>query len=59
MRFGDDVRFDLQYPRKVMAKLLGLEKRTIWQDVVQPEEEERANVAAFREAFKDWDFTLE
>ncbi|KAK3990361.1 CwfJ C-terminus 2-domain-containing protein-like protein [Cladorrhinum sp. PSN332] len=59
LRFDDEVRFDLQYPRKVMAKLLGLEQRTSWQDVVQTEEEETADVAAFREAFKEWDFTLE
>ncbi|KAK4465560.1 CwfJ C-terminus 1-domain-containing protein-like protein [Cladorrhinum samala] len=59
LRFGDDVRFDLQYPRKVMAKLLGLEDRTKWQDVVQSQEEEEADVRAFREAFKEWDFTLE
>ncbi|SPQ18538.1 10f0b028-48ae-4f54-a147-b4feb54c3a30 [Thermothielavioides terrestris] len=58
LRFDDGVRFDLQYPRKVMAKLLGLEERTVWQDVVQTEEEESADVAAFRKAFKDWDFTL-
>ncbi|GAB1310761.1 CwfJ domain-containing protein [Madurella fahalii] len=58
MRFDESIRFDLQYPRKVMAKLLGLENRTIWQDVVQSEEEETADVAAFRNAFKEWDFTI-
>lgn len=58
LRFDEGVRFDLQYPRKVMAKLLGLEERTVWQDVVQSEEEEAADVAAFRKAFKEWDFTL-
>ncbi|KAK4200204.1 CwfJ C-terminus 2-domain-containing protein-like protein [Triangularia verruculosa] len=57
MQFGDEIRFDLQYPRKVMAKLLKLEKRTFWQDVVQTEEEETAEVSAFREAFKEWNFT--
>jgi hypothetical protein len=56
--FDESVRFDLQYPRKVMAKLLGLEDRTFWQDVVQTEQEETADVAAFRKAFKEWDFTL-
>ncbi len=58
LRFDEGVRFDLQYPRKVMAKLLGLEKRMVWQDVAQTEEEEKTDVAAFREAFKEWDFTL-
>jgi len=56
--FDESVRFDLQFPRKVMAKLLGLEDRTFWQDVVQSEQEESADVAAFRKAFKDYDFTL-
>jgi hypothetical protein len=58
LRFDEGVRFDLQYPRKVMAKLLGLEHRTVWQDVAQSEEEETADVVAFRAAFKQWDFTL-
>lgn len=58
LRFDEGIRFDLQYPRKVMAKLLELEDRTVWQDVVQSEEEEAADVAAFRKAFKEWDFTL-
>ncbi|KAJ4297431.1 hypothetical protein N0V88_004354 [Collariella sp. IMI 366227] len=58
LRFDEGVRFDLQYPRKVMAKLLGLEERMVWQDVVQTEQEETADVAAFRKAFKEWDFTL-
>ncbi|KAK4044418.1 CwfJ C-terminus 1-domain-containing protein-like protein [Parachaetomium inaequale] len=56
--FDESVRFDLQFPRKVMAKLLGLEERTFWQDVVQSEQEEAADVAAFRKAFEEWDFTL-
>ncbi|KAH8891860.1 hypothetical protein GQ53DRAFT_719602 [Thozetella sp. PMI_491] len=57
LQFDDSIRFDLQYPRKVMAKLMDLEKRTVWQDVAQTVEEETENVAAFREAFKEWDFT--
>ena len=58
MRFDESVRFDLQYGRKVMSKLLGLDGRAIWQDCVQDEKEETADVATFREAFKEWDFTL-
>ncbi len=58
LQFDEGVRFDLQYPRKVMAKLLGLEERMVWQDVAQSEQEETADVAAFRELFKEWDFTL-
>ncbi|KAK0624753.1 CwfJ C-terminus 1-domain-containing protein-like protein [Bombardia bombarda] len=58
LRFDEGVRFDLQFSRKVMAKLLGLEDRTFWQDIGQSEKEETADVARFREAFKEWDFTL-
>lgn len=58
MRFDENVRFDLQYPRKVMAKLLGLEERTIWQECAQTTEEETTDTTRFRDSFKDWDFTL-
>ncbi|KAK2036113.1 hypothetical protein LZ31DRAFT_561369 [Colletotrichum somersetense] len=56
MKLDPNMRFDLQYPRKVVAKLLGLEKRFVWQDCVQTKEEEEQDVAALREAFKEWDF---
>lgn len=59
MRLDENIRFDLQFPRKVMAKLLGLEERIFWQDVGQTEEEEKADAAAFRAAFKEWDFTVQ
>jgi len=58
LRFDESIRFDLQFPRKVMAKLLGLENRVVWQDVAQSEEEEKTDVEAFRGAFKEFDFTL-
>lgn len=58
MRFDENVRFDLQYPRKVMAKLLGLEDRTIWQNCTQTAEEETLDTTKFREIFQEWDFTL-
>ncbi|KAH8905190.1 hypothetical protein BR93DRAFT_999343 [Coniochaeta sp. PMI_546] len=58
MRFDETVRFDLQFGRRVLAKLLRLEKRLIWQDVGQSVEEEGKDAQAFREAFKEWDFTL-
>ncbi|KAK5169096.1 uncharacterized protein LTR77_006405 [Saxophila tyrrhenica] len=51
-------RFDLQYPRKVMAKLLGLEGRMDWRACAQSKEEETADAEAFKEAFKDFDFTM-
>ena len=55
---NDDFRFDLQFGRKVMAKLLGLEKRFQWRDVAQSEEEEKKDVVAFKGAFKDFDFSI-
>lgn len=58
MRFDETVRFDLQYPRKVMAKLMGLENRMFWQDWKQTEEEETQDTAKFRELFQPWDFTM-
>lgn len=54
-----DFRFDLQFGRRVMAKLMGLEKRINWKDDVQSVQEEEADAEAFKEAFKEWDFTLE
>ncbi|KAK1704467.1 CwfJ C-terminus 1-domain-containing protein-like protein [Colletotrichum lupini] len=59
MKLDPNMRFDLQYPRKVVAKLLGLEKRFVWQDCTQTKEEEEKDVAALREAFKEWDFALQ
>jgi hypothetical protein len=58
MRFDETVRFDLQFGRRVLAKLLRLEKRLIWQDVGQSEQEETRDAQAFKEAFKEWDFTF-
>ena len=54
-----EFRFDLQFPRKVMAKLLGLEGRMQWKDCEQDEEEEKTEAEAFKAAFKTFDFTLE
>ncbi|KAI1409028.1 CwfJ C-terminus 1-domain-containing protein-like protein [Hypoxylon sp. FL1857] len=57
MRFDSSIRFDLQFGRKVVAKLLGLKDRLYWQDVVQSVAEETEDVEKFKEAFKPWDFT--
>lgn len=58
MPIDESFRFDLQFPRNVLAKLLQLEKRIRWQDVIQSNEEETADANQFKEAFKQWDFTL-
>ncbi|KAF4991142.1 hypothetical protein FGRMN_8010 [Fusarium graminum] len=59
MALPSDMRFDLQFGRRVLAKLLGLENRIIWKDCEQTVAEETKDVEAFREAFKEWDFTLQ
>lgn len=52
-------RFGLQFGRTVMAKLLGLEGRTQWQDCGQSQEDETADAEAFKRAFKEFDFSAE
>ncbi|KAG6036879.1 hypothetical protein E4U41_005462 [Claviceps citrina] len=59
MPLSPDMRFDLQFGRRVIAKLLGLEKRFYWQECEQTVEEETRDVEAFRAAFQPWDFTVE
>ena len=58
--FALDAGFrDLQYARRVSAKLLGLEGRVMWQDCGQTEAEETKDADGFKEAFKKFDFTEE
>jgi len=52
-------RFDLQFGRKVIAKLLGLEGRIDWKNCGQTVAEETADAEAFKAAFKPYDFTLD
>ncbi|KAF2173747.1 hypothetical protein M409DRAFT_62018 [Zasmidium cellare ATCC 36951] len=52
------LRFDFQFGRRVLGKLLGLEKRTHWMDCVQPHDQESADAEAFKEIFKTYDFSL-
>ncbi|PIG81733.1 CwfJ domain protein [Aspergillus arachidicola] len=56
---GPEFRFDLQFGRRVMAKLMELEGRINWKNDVQSQEEEEADATAFKDAFKEFDFTLE
>ncbi|RAL64663.1 hypothetical protein DID88_001696 [Monilinia fructigena] len=58
MPFDWNVRFNLQFGRTVLAKLLSLEKRIQWRDCAQTEDEEKKDAEAFKEAFKEFDFTL-
>lgn len=52
-------RFDLQFGRKVLAKLLRLEGRMDWRACAQDKTEEEADANAFKAAFKGFDFSLE
>lgn len=54
-----EFRFDLQFGRRVMAKLLGLEGRMNWRDCMQSEAEEKKDAEGFKAAFKAFDFSLE
>jgi hypothetical protein len=55
MPIDGNMRFDLQFGRRVLAKLLGLEKRLQWRDCSQTEDEEKVDVKAFKAAFKEFD----
>ena len=59
MPLNAEFRFDLQFGRRVMAKLLGLESRMNWRDCAQTDEEETKDADAFKEAFKGFDWALE
>ena len=54
-----DLRFDIQFGRRVMGKLLGLEDRLDWRACMQDEEEEKRDVEAFKKAFEKWDWARE
>lgn len=53
------MRFDMQFGRRVMAKLLGLENRMDWRACAQTEDEERKDAEGFKAAFRKFDFSLE
>lgn len=55
--FNFKLRFNIQFGRTVLAKLLGLENRLKWQDCEQTVEEETKDIDAFKAAFKEFDFT--
>jgi hypothetical protein len=59
LELNPNFQFDLQFGRRVMAKLLQLDKRMNWKDATQSQAEEEADANAFKEAFKTYDFSLE
>ena len=46
-------RFDLQLPRRILAKVLGLEERAEWRSCIQAPEKEAADGMTFRNAFEE------
>lgn len=54
-----EFRFDLQFGRRVMAKLLGLGGRMDWRDCTQEEAEEKTDAEGFKAAFKPFDFSID
>ena len=58
MRFDRTIRFQAQFGREVLGKLLRLDNRIDWHNCGQTEEEEKRDAAKFRAAFKEFDFTL-
>ena len=55
----DDTKFDVQFGRKVLAKLLNLETRVRWQDCVESVDKESSDAESFKKVFEQFDFTLE
>lgn len=58
MPIDSSFRFDLQFGRKVLAKLLGLENRIDWRGCAQEKVDEEADASAFAKAFEEYDFAL-
>lgn len=50
--------FDLNFPRHVISKVLGVEERSYWKNCVQTNEEECQDSNEFKKHFKDFDFTI-
>ncbi|EKG17812.1 Cwf19-like protein domain-2 [Macrophomina phaseolina MS6] len=51
----ESFRFDLQFGRRVLAKLLELENRMDWRECAQTHEDEVGDAEAFKAAFKPYD----
>jgi hypothetical protein len=52
-------RFDMQFGRRVLAKLLELDSRADWKECGQALEDEEKDANQFKEAFKEFDFSLD
>jgi len=58
LRLPSDQRFDVQFGRRVLAKLLQLETRLDWKDCMQSQAGEVEDAKAFKKAFRDFDFSI-
>lgn len=56
---NQEFRFDLQFGRRVLGKLLKLEQRTHWKDCPQSHAEEEADANKLKEEFAPFDFSME
>ncbi|RUS21953.1 CwfJ C-terminus 1-domain-containing protein-like protein [Endogone sp. FLAS-F59071] len=52
-------RFNLQFGRIVLAKILGTPDRADWKACPQSEDEEKRDAQAFKNAFREFDFTMD
>ncbi|KAF7185770.1 hypothetical protein HII31_12872 [Pseudocercospora fuligena] len=53
---NEEFSFDLQFARRVLGKLLGLESRSHWKDVVQNKEDEMTDKNTFEAAFAEFKY---
>ncbi|RPA87712.1 hypothetical protein BJ508DRAFT_219953 [Ascobolus immersus RN42] len=58
VRLEEGKYFDLQFGRRVCAELLGVKGRTHWKDCAQSYDDEVKDAEGFKEAFKEYDFSL-
>ena len=58
LKNDNERRFDFQYPRRVLCKLMEMPERYSWKACEQSKEEEENDVGKFKEVFNQWDFTL-
>ena len=56
---NQEFRFDLQFGRRVLGKLLKLEQRTHWKDCQQTRPEEEADAEKLKEGFGPFDFSMQ
>ena len=61
LRLAEDEFFDLQFGRRVLASVLGggAAERLNWRECVLGTGEETRDAAAFKAAFREWDFSLD